>query len=138
MSLDAKQDLAMILPLPVAEGSAEHAVEFIDLKGYADFFADLRLGFPAELPPGDSEGHALRAKSAGLPKLEVVQVGDFEASFVPTVNDFSRLDERFRLPTETWSQLPDYQSYGFAVFKLKSGAMRVHAINRRGTTKPVA
>ena len=32
--------------------------------------------------------------------LEVVQVGNFEASFVPTENDFlERLDPRFRLPT---------------------------------------
>jgi hypothetical protein len=126
MSLEAKQDLAMILPLPVADGSGEHAVEFIDLKGYPGFFGDLRLGFPAALSPADSSGPTLSAGRAAQPKLEVVQVGDFEASFVPTVNDFSRLDERFRLPADTWSQLPGYQSYGFAVFKLKSGAMRVH------------
>jgi hypothetical protein len=59
-------------------------------------------------------------------KLEVVQVGSFEASFVPTVNDFSRLDERFRLPANTWAQLPGYSDHGFAVFKLKSGNAKVH------------
>jgi hypothetical protein len=53
-------------------------------------------------------------------------VGDFEASFVPTVKDFSRLDERFRPPPEAWSKLSDYKTFGFAVFKLKSGAMRIH------------
>jgi hypothetical protein len=58
--------------------------------------------------------------------LEVVTVGNFEASFVPTVNDFVRLDERFRLPTGTWAGIPGYQNYGFAVFKLKAGAMTVH------------
>jgi hypothetical protein len=58
--------------------------------------------------------------------LEVVQVGDFEASFVPAVKDFSRLDVRFRLPADTWSELPEYQTYGFAVFKLKPGALRIH------------
>jgi hypothetical protein len=58
--------------------------------------------------------------------LEVVQVGNFEASFVPTVKDFARLDERFRLPTDTWEKIPGYESYGFAVFKLKAGAMTVH------------
>jgi hypothetical protein len=127
MSLEANQDLAMILPLPVAEGAGERAVEFIDLKGYPSFFADLRNGFPIPEPPVANSDHLLlHAESAALPKLEVVQVGDFEASFVPTVKDFSRLDERFRLPTETWTELPAYQSYGFAVFKLKSGAMRVH------------
>jgi hypothetical protein len=64
--------------------------------------------------------------SAASAKLEVFQVGDFEASFVPTVKDFSRLDQRFRLPPETWSKLPDYQPYGFAVFKLKPGAQTIH------------
>jgi len=45
---------------------------------------------------------------------------------VPTQKDFSRLDERFRIPADAWKQLPQYESYGFAVFKLKSGEMKVH------------
>jgi len=125
MSLQAKSDLAMILPLPVTTGTGEKGVAFINLKGYPNFFEDLISGFqvPDSAP---SQGH-FRALGAGTaPKLEVVEVGDFEASFVPTVNDFSRLDARFRLPTETWEKLPAYQSYGFAVFKLKAGRMRVH------------
>jgi hypothetical protein len=36
------------------------------------------------------------------------------------------LDERFRLPADTWEKIPGYQDYGFAVFKLKAGAMTVH------------
>ncbi|MGH7970145.1 MAG: hypothetical protein ACREIC_15600, partial [Limisphaerales bacterium] len=126
MSISARQDLAMILPLPVPPGAGEKAVEFIDLKGYREFFMDLRRGFPYEVATA-SAGHSRSdAVSAAAPKLEVVPVGDFEASFVPTVQDFSRLDERFRLPAETWEKLPQYQAYGFAVFKPKSGAMSVH------------
>ncbi len=125
MSLEAAQDLAMILPIPVAEGTGEKAVEFIDLKDYPEFFGDLRSGFPMPVTAGKFRlGRSL--DSASLPKLEVVQVGNFEASFVPTVNDFARLDERFRLPTDTWQKLPQYHTYGFAVFKLKSGEQRVH------------
>ena len=56
----------------------------------------------------------------------VVQVGAFEASFVPTVKDFSRLDKRFRLPAGAWNKLSTYNDYGFAVFKLKHGALKVH------------
>jgi hypothetical protein len=56
----------------------------------------------------------------------VVQVGNFESSFVPAVKDFARLDERFRLPTETWNKLPQYGAYGFAVFKLKPGLTTLH------------
>jgi hypothetical protein len=125
MTLKAKEDLAMVLPLPVKVGSGEKAVTFIDLKNYPGFFADLLSGFPRS-------AHLLGLADAGvtqtkrLTKLEVVTVGDFEASYVPTVDDFSRLDERFRLPPGTWEKLPAYRSYGFAVFKLKPGAATIH------------
>ena len=35
-------------------------------------------------------------------------------------------DERFRLPTEVWDKLPQYKNWGFAVFQLKKGNMKVH------------
>ena len=123
MTLRAPEDLAMVLPLPVKPGSGEKAVEFISLKDYAEFFADLKKGFPIPLPPGPVP----RSLGAlGESKLEVVSVGNFEASFVPTVADFARLDERFRLPAGTWDKLPAYRDHGFAVFKLKSGNAKVH------------
>jgi hypothetical protein len=125
-SIQADTDLAMILPLPVKDGAGEKAVEFIDPKGYPEFFADLRTGFR---PHVVEHGHGFGTRSldaAESARLEVVQVGDFEASFVPTIKDFGRLDERFCLPPGTWDKLPDYKKYGFAVFKLKPGAMRIH------------
>jgi len=125
MSLEANNDLAMILPLPAQTPAGEKDVQFVDLKGYPQFFDDLRLGFP--IPPPTESLHMDRAMtSASKAPLEVVQVGDFEASFVPAVKDFSRLDERFRLPDNAWKDLPAYADYGFAVFKLKSGAQRIH------------
>jgi len=119
MTLRAKEDLAMILPLPTPK---EDAVRFINLEKYEDFFKDMRAGFPA--PASKDKG----GRSLGLSndKLKVVEVGSFEASFVPTVGDFSRLDERFRLPEGTWDKLPAYKNYGFAVFKLKEGEKRIH------------
>lgn len=123
MTLRAGEDLAMILALPVKSGSGEKAVEFISLKNYAEFFSDLQKGFPVPPPPGPpSRSFGAVAGS----KLEVVAVGNFEASFVPTIADFARLDERFRLPTGTWEKLPAYKNHGFAVFKLKSGSAKVH------------
>jgi hypothetical protein len=56
----------------------------------------------------------------------VVDVGSFEASYVPTVADFDRLDERFRMPAGVWDELPTYRHFGFAVFKLKSGTHKAH------------
>jgi len=123
MTLRAPEDLAMVLPLPVKPGSGEKVVEFIDLKDYAAFFTDLKKGFP-EPPLTLSKGRSLGAPMAA--KLEVVNVGNFQASFVPTVADFARLDERFRLPAGTWDKLPAYRDHGFAVFKLKSGDAKVH------------
>lgn len=122
MALKAKEELAMVLPLPVKPGSGEKAVEFIDLSGYKEFFSDLRKGFPVPVTASKSRSYPPPAAA----KLEVVSVGNFDASFVPSIEDFARLDERFRLPPGTWETLPAYRTYGFAVFKLKPGAATVH------------
>lgn len=121
MQFGAKEDLAIILPLPVAKDAGEDALKFIDLSGYPTFFKDLRSGFPAD-PVLRSRPFA--AASGG--NLEVTRVGAYDASFVPTVKDFARLDPRFRLPGETWNALPLYSDYGFAVFKLRKGTHEVH------------
>ncbi|HEV3259694.1 MAG TPA: hypothetical protein VG013_22695 [Gemmataceae bacterium] len=121
MILSAKEDLAMILPIPVPKHSKADAVRFINLEKYADFFKDLLAGFPRS---DDAD-----AGSADLDrgnKLKVERVGSFDASFVPAIKDFKRLDERFRLPAGVWDKLPAYKDYGFAVFKLRKGAAQVH------------
>jgi hypothetical protein len=126
MTLSAKEDLAMILPLPTPKNAKEDAVKFINLEKYADFFKDLFAGFP--LPKSVSRGLNLGEYSGDKKpeQLKVVEVGSFEASFVPSVKDFARLDERFRLPTDVWDKLPQYKEFGFTVFKLKKGASKVH------------
>lgn len=127
MLLATKEDLAMILPIPTPKNAAEDAVKFISLEKYPDFFKDMVKGFP--LPPGFGGGKGragLKKDDKPAPKLVVVEVGSFEASFVPKVSDFPRLDERFRLPTGTWDELPAYKDFGFAVFKLKKGEKTIH------------
>ena len=123
MSLDTPQDVAMILPIPVIQPAKEDVVTFIDLSEYENFFSDLRAGFP-DKRKGRSATRL--AEPAGGPELEVHSVGSFDASFVPTVKAFARLDVRFRLPDDTWDQLPQYAGYGFAVFKLKKGSQKIH------------
>lgn len=126
MQVEADAPVAMILPLPVNPGTGEDGVTFINLKEYPEFFHDLQRGFPRKEQRAKSD-HNWRAMpaSAAMP-LRVAQVGNFEASFVPTINDFSRLDARFRLPDGVWEKLPGYHDYGFAVFKLKPGLQDVH------------
>ena len=124
MRYAAQRELAMVLPLPVPAASAEDALQFINLEDCPDFFAHLRAGFPSRR--GGHLGGDLGALSAGAETLDVVVVGGFEASFVPRAEDFGRLDARFRLPADLWTSLNTYRDWGFAVFKLKPGAMRVH------------
>jgi len=98
MSLDARKDLAMILPLPVRTPAGEKDVQFIDLKGYPGFFADLLSGFPVP-PLTNSLSLGTRGvHTEAAAKLEVVKVGDFEASFVPAVKDFPDWTNGFAFP----------------------------------------
>jgi hypothetical protein len=118
MRLDAKEELAMILPIPVAAPTGADPVTFLDLEDYPRFFHDLALG----IQPLDPSLRSMKSEGPVAAPLPVVDVGHFEASFVPTVADFGRLDERFRIADGVWSKIPRYSTYGFVVFKLKPGA----------------
>lgn len=115
MQYESLAERAMILPLPTPPHAPADALRFIDLSGYPKFFEDLRESFYEEASFGFLEE-----------RLTVQEVGNFEASFVPHQRDFARLDPRFRLAENVWAALPQYADYGFAVFKLKSGAKEVH------------
>ena len=127
MNLRSPSEAAMILPLPVRPGLPdEHAHQFVALDGAPTLFDDLALLFaPTERLGSPKGGGPLRAQ-ASRPRLVVKTVGSFDASYVPSVADFDRLDPRFRLPATVWSDLPAYGDYGFAVFKLKAGSAQVH------------
>jgi hypothetical protein len=122
MTFSASEDLAMVLPIPVPKNSKDDAVRFVNLEHYGHFFIDLEAGF-FHPPPPRTMTKGLVASSATLP---IVEVGSFEASFVPGLADFARLDPRFRLPQSAWDQLPQYRDFGFTVFKLKKDASTVH------------
>lgn len=124
MKVGAPEDLAMILPIPVAVGAPENALKFISFEGNADFFSELDRGFPEPITRGYSKAPPLPAAAAAPLKVETV--GSFVASFVPTVRDFNRLDAQFRLPETVWAGLGQYSKYGFAVFQLRKGAGPVH------------
>src|SRR5690606_16069404 len=67
--------------------------------------------------------------------LAVHEVGDFVASFVPTLADFRRLDPQFVIPQESWDKIPEYSDYGFAVFQLKSLVGNPHPMAFEFTTR---
>ncbi len=125
MRFQAGEDLAMILPIPTPKASAEDAVKFLNLEKYESFFDDMQKGFP--VPAANKDGRPLAGGLGGV--LPVVEVGKYEASFVPAIKDFARLDARFRLPMSIWDKLPQYAEFGFAVFKLtkpKEDVQKVH------------
>ncbi len=129
MAYQAKSSLAMVLPLPYLSGSGEGSVQFINLEDCPDFFGELRSGF--ETRHEDDIGGVLSDLDGDtetvVRKLRVHEVGGFEASFVPRPGDFGRLDERFRLPAEIWTELGQYRDWGFAVFKLsETRGAKVH------------
>lgn len=128
MHFESNAKNAIILPLPVQVPSKdEGSLEFISLKENDTFFDDLNRLFPLALPqhPFSRAGADTAVDSARL-KLKVHDVGEFVASFVPTISDFDRLDKQFRVPGESWEKIPVYSDYGFAVFQLKSLAGKPH------------
>jgi hypothetical protein len=122
LSIASQSAAAMILPLPVKLNSGDNALRFINLRAYSNFFDDLSNACVPEVEPLEdmlSEDFDVPVAAGAPPMLAVQEVGDYEASFVPSMDDFNRLDPRFRLPQEIWQKMPDYSDYGFAVFQLK-------------------
>lgn len=119
---------AIILPLPVQQpANNEGCLEFVSLKEYGSFFNDLDRLFPLELLDAPlSRGGFDSAVDSKQSTLEIQEVGDFVASFVPSIADFDRLDKQFRVPQESWDKIPVYSDYGFAVFQLKTLAGTPH------------
>lgn len=131
MAFSAPEPVAMILPVPVLKGTGDDAITFVDLGGYDSFFDDLARCFPRPRSAGRIGYGTDDTFPMGL--LTVHEVGDYVASYVPSVAEFHRLDPRFRLPEAAWKTLPDYHDYGFAVFALRPGqaVQRVHPIAYR-------
>ena len=122
MQIDAKDPVAMVLPLPTPAGSAEDAVRWVDLSEMADLFEQLESGYPVMRSRGGP-------MPASIPQnLAVVEVGSFIASFAPSRTDLGRLDSRFRLSETVLDALPLTAGGGFAVFQLKAGASKIHPI----------
>ena len=117
---------AMILPLPVSQPDTDDAVRFIDLKNYGSFFKDLAKGFPYQKKFSIACSEGPSASLAYKDALRVFEVGNYIASFVPTISDFDRLDPKFRLPDDIWASIPGYQNFGFAVFQLAAGSLEPH------------
>ena len=131
MRFAAVDDVAMILPLPIAHGHGDRAVEFVNLTEAPQLFHELGQCFPP--PPSRAVDGAAVAGAAST--LVVRRVGAYDASFIPAIADFARLDPRFRLPDAVLTRVPAYADYGFAVFQLRKGEAEVHPMALRFITR---
>jgi hypothetical protein len=120
MQFESLDPVAMVLPLPTPPRSPETAVRFISLEDYPALFDDLFRIFHPLVRRGRTQATSFA--------LAVHVVGDFIASFVPSLADFTRLDARFRLPAGTLDTIPELADWGFAVFQLHAtkGASKPH------------
>ena len=105
MVFSSDEDLAMILPIPVSTGSGEDAVSFISMEDHPDFFNMLSVLFPT-LEEEDEAGNVSFEDPVAEEVLNVHQVGYFDASFVPNIQDFSRLDEGSACPVTCLNNFP--------------------------------
>ena len=126
MRYDSPEENAMILPIPVKQPANDQSIEFINLENYDEFFDDLDRGFPYEHRPGIA---CSAPDSLAKDSLKVFEVGNYIASFVPTLSDFDRLDPQFKLPNEIWQSIPGYSGFGFAVFQLAAGSLKPHPMS---------
>jgi hypothetical protein len=131
MQFESNDPVAMVLPLPTPAGRGESAVRFISLEDMPKMFDELYALFH---PPSRGLG---RAKTGSIGALAVHIVGDFIASFVPSLADFARLDRRFRMPSGTLDRIPEIADWGFAVFQLSAtkGESRPHPMAFEFTTR---
>ena len=135
MTLAARSEVAMILPVPTPPGADEDALTFIDLHDHARIFDELASLFEVAQPARKGGGPMFSARATPVRTLKVHEVGSFVASFVPSRADFARLEPRFRLPDAVWDAVPDAHDFGFAVFQLDAGAQTVHPMAFRFRTR---
>ncbi len=147
MSIATDSSAAMILPIPIKPESGEDAIRFIDMDSAKDkpnnidhqedqpviisneprnFFDELENICHSEYIPepslrySDPFGDAFGSNTDISSVLKVHEIGDYEASYIPSKDDFNRLNKCFRLETKIWDKLPNYNQYGFVVFQLKT------------------
>lgn len=122
MTYEASHEIAMILPVPIADPAS---FRFVDLSEYPNLIKDLDKPFNHERwLLGDTKMIGALSFSAPLP---VERVGAYDATFVPSVADMNRLDPRFSLSPALLGGLPSYiDTMSFAVFKLRAGNAQVH------------
>lgn len=118
---------AMILPVP-----NPLSVELLNFKNYKKIFDDCRECFHHD-DGSRNDRHmyraALSASFDSRPPLPVYTVGSYQASIVPSINDFDRVDTQIlRVNPQVFTLLKDTydSSFGFIICQLREGSHQYH------------
>lgn len=113
--VDSAAPNAMMLPVPVA--AHDSRIELINLEAYPLFFEALYAQYIIPNFSAPSQAAA----------LEVFRVGAYEASIVPSIQDMSRIDGRFRLSEQLLAALAErYADHAFVVYQFAAGRQQLH------------
>jgi hypothetical protein len=118
--VESSMQNAMVLPVPVAAPGTY--IELMDLSAFDHLFGDLLYYY---VPPPPRTG----MPAFGPPQLtlDVVRVGSYEASIVPTLGDMVRLDARFHLSPALKDTLASrYGDHAFVVYQFAAGKQKLH------------
>lgn len=110
---------AMVLPIPNPTNQQDK-IQLVSMENYPTIFNDLSKLF-SEFST-KQKGFALRSNSQSYKTLEVVEVGSYSCSIVPSLVDFDRLDTGvFSLNPKLKNVLQEYypSGYSFLVCKIK-------------------
>ncbi len=116
----------MVLPVPNPE-----TVQFINLQSYKKFFADCESSFSEPRDTNYLSRSFAASASLSAHTLPVYDVGSYNVSVVPTMNDFHRLDPDFFTidPYIPQSLQKKYDSsFGFIICKLRKGQHSYHPL----------
>ena len=150
MNVAAEMDVAMILPIPAVLpdktnlinniGSSGYTLSkdgiiFLDLSDYPELFKDLESPFQVTTREFDNLSF-----SASKGVLAVEQVGDYICTFVPTNNDWDRIDPQFKLSNDTWAKLNYQENYSFVVVQLNiiEKFPKMNVLGKSNRVKPSA
>lgn len=118
---------AMILPVP-----NPLSVKLLNFSHYTNIFEDCRECFhydDGSMKNGRLYRSSLSASAEHRPPLPVYTVGSYQASIVPSIDDFDRVNTQIlRVNPEVFKLLKDTYdpSFGFLICQLREGSHHYH------------
>jgi hypothetical protein len=123
--VDTPKENAMILPVPHPE-----SVELVNLSHYPSLFKDCENCFRGRINITTNQAsYALSCDGGTRKTIEVIDVGSYRASIIPSIDDFDRLDRNvFQISPEFITLLKEHyaRGFGFIICQLKTGNHLYH------------